>query len=132
VGIPRQQISHTVDGMIGNRLEHVVQIALRVNAIELTSSCRMPDYTERGVSRAYFQVICRYLLQHSLMTSPAHSCEGEAMTTATFIKTPGRLRRLRGGPFGTHLELFSAQPLTEGHCQQSAWRNIRVVDNFGR
>jgi site-specific recombinase XerD len=39
---------------------------------------------------------------------------------------------LREGPFGAHLELFSARLLAEGHCQQSAWRNIRVVDDFGR
>ncbi len=54
------------------------------------------------------------------------------MTTATFIKKPRRLRRLRAGPLGAHLELFSARLLTEGHCQQSAWRNIRVIDDFGR
>lgn len=54
------------------------------------------------------------------------------MATATFIKKPNRLRRLRQGPFGAHLELFSARLLAEGHCQQSAWRNIRVVDDFGR
>lgn len=54
------------------------------------------------------------------------------MTTATFIKMPKRLRRLREGPFGAHLELFSARLLAEGHCQQSAWRNIRIVDDFGR
>jgi site-specific recombinase XerD len=54
------------------------------------------------------------------------------MTTSTFIKKPKRLRRLREGPFGDHLELFYARLLAEGHCQQSAWRNIRVVDDFGR
>ena len=54
------------------------------------------------------------------------------MTTATFIKQAKRLRRLREGPFGAHLEMFSARLVTEGHCQQSAWRNIRVVDDFGR
>lgn len=54
------------------------------------------------------------------------------MATATFIKKPKRLRRLRQGPLGAHLELFSARLLAEGHCQQSAWRNIRVVDDFGR
>lgn len=54
------------------------------------------------------------------------------MTTATFIKKPKRLRRLREGPLGAHLDLFSTRLLTEGHCQQSAWRNIRVVDDFGR
>ncbi len=53
------------------------------------------------------------------------------MSTATFIKKPGRLRRMREGPLGAHLELFCARLLTEGHCQQSAWRNIRVVDDFG-
>lgn len=54
------------------------------------------------------------------------------MTTTTFIKKARRLRRLREGPLGAHLELFSARLLTEGHCQQSAWRNIRVIDDFGR
>ena len=54
------------------------------------------------------------------------------MTTATFIKKPQRLRRLRESPFGAHLESFSARLVAEGHCQQSAWRNIRVVDDFGR
>ncbi len=54
------------------------------------------------------------------------------MTTATFIKRPGRLRRLREGPLGAHLELFSQRLLTEGHCKQSAWRNIRVIEDFGR
>lgn len=54
------------------------------------------------------------------------------MSTATFIKEPKRLRRMREGTFGAHLELLSARLLTEGHCQQSAWRNIRVVDDFGR
>ncbi len=54
------------------------------------------------------------------------------MTTATFIKMPRRLRRLQEGALGAHLELFSARLLREGHCQQSAWRNIRVVDDFGQ
>src|SRR4029077_7041243 len=88
--------------------------------------CRSGSFT------SYFQRVCQRLMRHSLMTSPAHSCEGEVMTTATFIKEPKRLRRLREGPFGAHLELFSARLLIEGHCQQSAWRNIRVVDDFGR
>ena len=39
------------------------------------------------------------------------------MATATFIKKPKRLRRLREGPFGAHPELFSARLLAEGHCQ---------------
>jgi len=42
------------------------------------------------------------------------------MTTSTFIKMPKRLRRLREGLLGDHLELFSARLLAEGHCQQSA------------
>ena len=54
------------------------------------------------------------------------------MTTATFIKKPKRLQRLREGPLGAHIELFSVRLLREGHCQQSAWRNIRVIDDFGR
>ena len=54
------------------------------------------------------------------------------MTIATFIKMPGRLRRLREGPLGTHLELLCARLLTEGHCQERAWSNIKVIDDFGR
>lgn len=54
------------------------------------------------------------------------------MTTATFIKKPKRLRRLTEGPLGVHIDLFSARLLKEGHCQQSAWRNIKVVGDFSR
>jgi site-specific recombinase XerD len=54
------------------------------------------------------------------------------MTTAAFIKKPRRLRRIQEGPLGAYLELFSQRLLREGHCQQSAWRNIRVIDDFGR
>ena len=54
------------------------------------------------------------------------------MTTATFIKKPKRLRRLREGPLGIHMDLFSARLLREGHSQQSAWRNIKVVGDFSR
>jgi site-specific recombinase XerD len=54
------------------------------------------------------------------------------MATATFIKKPKRLRRLREGPLGVHIDLFAARLLREGHCQQSAWRNIRVAGDFSR
>ena len=33
------------------------------------------------------------------------------MTTATFIKKPKRLRRLREGPLGVHIDRFSARLL---------------------
>jgi site-specific recombinase XerD len=54
------------------------------------------------------------------------------MTTAIFIKKPKRRRRLQEGPLGVHIDLFSARLLSEGHCQQSAWRNIRVAGDFSR
>jgi len=66
------------------------------------------------------------------MTPPAHLGEGGVMSTATFIKKPGRLRRIQEGPLGAFVELFSERLLREGHCQQSAWRNIRVIDDLGR
>ncbi|HEY3391868.1 MAG TPA: site-specific integrase [Lacipirellulaceae bacterium] len=54
------------------------------------------------------------------------------MATATLIKKPRRLRRLEEGPLGVYIDLFSARLLKEGHCQQSAWRNIKVVGDFSR
>jgi hypothetical protein len=54
------------------------------------------------------------------------------MTTATFIKKPKRLRRLSEGPLGVHIDLFSARLSKEGHSQQSAWRNLKVVGDFSR
>ena len=35
--VPRQQILHPVDWMIGNALENILQIALRIDVIQLTS-----------------------------------------------------------------------------------------------
>ena len=52
------------------------------------------------------------------------------MTTAIFIKKPKRLRRMHEGPLGVYMDLFAARLLQEGHCQQSAWRNIRVVGDL--
>lgn len=54
------------------------------------------------------------------------------MSTAKLIKDSKRLCRLREGPLGAYIDLFSTRILREGHCQQSAWRNIRVVGDFSR
>jgi len=32
--------------MIGNALENILQVALRIDVIQLTCSCRAPDYAE--------------------------------------------------------------------------------------
>jgi len=44
--IPGQEILDAIDRMVGDPLEYVVQIALRIDVIELTASCRAPDYAE--------------------------------------------------------------------------------------
>jgi hypothetical protein len=44
--IPRQQLIDAVDRMIRDALEDVMEITLRVDVIEFTSSCRAPDYAE--------------------------------------------------------------------------------------
>jgi hypothetical protein len=54
------------------------------------------------------------------------------MTTSAYITHPKNLRRLHEGPLGRHLDAFAARLLKEGHCQQSAWRNLRVVGDYSR
>ena len=51
----------------------------------LGCSCRAPNYAEPSRSSVYFPEVCHRLTRHSLMTSPAHPCEGGVMSTATFI-----------------------------------------------
>lgn len=40
------------------------------------------------------------------------------------------LERLRKGPLGSYIDLFADQLHQEGHSQQGAWRNLRVVCGF--
>jgi site-specific recombinase XerD len=54
------------------------------------------------------------------------------MTTSAYFTHPKNLRRLHEGPLGRHLDAFAARLLEEGHCQQSAWRNLRVVGDYSR
>jgi site-specific recombinase XerD len=54
------------------------------------------------------------------------------MTTSAYFTHPKTLRRLHEGPLGPHLDAFAARLLKEGHCQQSAWRNLRVVGDYSR
>jgi site-specific recombinase XerD len=54
------------------------------------------------------------------------------MTTTAYFNRPNMLRRLHEGPLGVHIDLFAARLLKEGHCRQSAWRNLRVVSDFSR
>jgi hypothetical protein len=44
--IPGQELLDAIDRMVGDPLEYVVQIALRIDVVELASSCRAPDYAE--------------------------------------------------------------------------------------
>ncbi len=43
---------------------------------------------------------------------------------------PIKLRRMREGPLGPHVDLFADRLLEEGHSRQSAWRNLAVVCDF--
>jgi hypothetical protein len=45
--IPGEKILDAIDRIVGDSLEHVVQITLRIDVTELTASCRAPDYAER-------------------------------------------------------------------------------------
>jgi len=53
--IPRQQLIDAVDRMIRDALEDVMEITLRVDVIEFTSSCRAPDYAERAFPEPIFR-----------------------------------------------------------------------------
>lgn len=52
------------------------------------------------------------------------------MSTSAYYKNPKMLQRLHEGPLGIHVDLFAKQLLKEGHCRQSAWRNLHVVCDF--
>ena len=52
------------------------------------------------------------------------------MSTSAYCKNPRMLQRLHEGPLGTHIDLFATRLLKEGHCTQSAYRNLRIVSDF--
>jgi site-specific recombinase XerD len=54
------------------------------------------------------------------------------MATSAYFSSHKMLQRLHEGPLGGHIDLYSARLLREGHCQQSAWRCLRVVGDFSR
>lgn len=52
------------------------------------------------------------------------------MGIETYYRRPAMLERLRQGPLGIYIDLFADQLQHEGHCQQGAWRNLRVACGF--
>ena len=52
------------------------------------------------------------------------------MGIETYYHRPAMQTRLREGPLGCYIDLFAEQLRREGHCQQGAWRNLRVVSDF--
>ncbi|CAH2805497.1 MAG: hypothetical protein PPHEESC_5537, partial [uncultured Paraburkholderia sp.] len=52
------------------------------------------------------------------------------MSIESYYHRPAMLSRLREGPLGCYIDLFAEQLQREGHCQQGAWRNLRVVSDF--
>lgn len=54
------------------------------------------------------------------------------MATSAYFNSGKMLQRLHEGPLGSHIDLYSARLLKEGHCRQSAWRCLRVVGDFSR
>jgi hypothetical protein len=44
--VPGQEVFDAVDRMIGNPLQNVMQITLRIDFIQFATSCRAPDYAE--------------------------------------------------------------------------------------
>jgi hypothetical protein len=53
--IPRQQLLDAIDRIVGDALEYVMKIALRVDVIEFARSCRAPDYAERAFPEPIFR-----------------------------------------------------------------------------
>src|ERR1035437_6778906 len=52
------------------------------------------------------------------------------MATSAYFNSGKMLQRLHEGPLGSHIDLYAARLLKEGHCRQSAWRCLRVVSDF--
>ena len=52
------------------------------------------------------------------------------MTIESYYRCLALLSRQREGPLGCCIGLIAEQLKGEGHCQQGAWRNLRVVSDF--
>jgi hypothetical protein len=52
------------------------------------------------------------------------------MSIEMYYRRPAMQTRLREGPLGCYIELFAEQLQRDGHCQQVAWRNLRIVSDF--
>ncbi len=52
------------------------------------------------------------------------------MSIEAYYHRPAMLTRLRERPLGCYIDLFAEQLQREGHCQQGAWRNLRVVSDL--
>jgi site-specific recombinase XerD len=52
------------------------------------------------------------------------------MRSIVHSSPPQIMRHVQQGPLGVHIEHFAARLRKEGHCQQSTWRNLRVVRDF--
>ena len=51
------------------------------------------------------------------------------MSTEEYYSSPRILRRMREGPLGGYIDLFTDRLQKEGQCRQSAWRSRRVARN---
>ena len=52
------------------------------------------------------------------------------MTASAYFRCSKLIKRLYEGPLGIHIDCFAERLRQEGHCQQSVWRNLRVVSDF--
>lgn len=52
------------------------------------------------------------------------------MSIDRYYTNPKTLRRMREGPLAGYIDLFADRLHKEGHCRQSAWRNLHVVSDF--
>jgi hypothetical protein len=52
------------------------------------------------------------------------------MSTEEYYSDPKMLRRMHEGSLGNYIDLFADHLHKEGHCRQSAWRNLRIACDF--
>jgi hypothetical protein len=55
--VPRQELMHAFDRMIGDPLEDLAQLILEIEPVQFHGLCRPPNYAEPGVFWAGFVVI---------------------------------------------------------------------------
>lgn len=53
------------------------------------------------------------------------------MSIERYYTNPKILRWMRAGSLGGYIDLLADRLEKEGHCRQSAWRNLHVVADFG-